>query len=102
MAGTHGRLTPPSQGQVFARDQGKAFTTGPYQGGYVFVLTGNVGAAGTVTFNHPLRVVPRHVEVISTIASEYPSRVCFSASSAASVTVKFESAQSTGGVLWIW
>lgn len=88
--------------QPFARDQGKPFTTGPYLGGYLYVLTGNVAGGGTVAFNHPLRVTPRHIEVVGTILSEYPSRVCFSAASAATVTVKFESAQSTGATLWIW
>lgn len=88
--------------QPFARDQGKPFTTGPYLGGYVFILTAPVIAGGTVAVSHPLRVNLRHVEVVSTALNEYPSRVCFSALTPATATVKFESAQSLGAALWLW
>ena len=88
--------------QPFARDQGKPFTTGPFLGGYVFVLVGSVAAGGSVAINHPLRVPPRHVEVISQILGEYPSRVAFSTNTPSVATVKFESAQSAGAALWMW
>jgi hypothetical protein len=88
--------------QPFARDQAKAFTTGPFLGGYVFVLTAGVAAGGSVNVDHPMRVLARHVEVVGQPLNEYPSRVTFSANTPARATVKFESAQSAGAALWLW
>lgn len=88
--------------QPFARDQARTFTTGPYLGGYVFVLTSPVAAGGTANVDHPMRVKARHVEVVGTPLGEYPARVCFAANTAARATVRFESAQSAGAALWIW
>jgi len=94
----------PGSPQPFARGQGQPLTTGPFLGGYVYKITSSVSAGGTVTFNHTLRATPRHVEVVSNTANlaEYPSRVAFTVLKSASVTVKFESAQSAGAFLWIW
>jgi hypothetical protein len=94
--------TPKGRDQPFARGQGRGFGTGPFLGGYLYALVVNVAAAGTLTIPHTLRVVPRHVEIVGTILSEYPSRVCFSTASPSSVTIVFESAQSAGATAWLW
>lgn len=91
-----------SQTQPFAIGQEKAFQTGPFLGGYVFVLTAPVAAGGTVAITHPMRVPPRHVEVVSTPNGTYPSRVCFSAKTGSTATVQFESAQPIGTAVWMW
>ncbi len=89
--------------QPFSNGQAHPFLTGPFLGGYLVAVAGAVGAGGTVTFNHPLRVKPRHVEVVGTALGDYPSRVCFVAGTTfAAAVVKFESAQAAGSTLWIW
>lgn len=92
----------PSSPQPFARGQGQPFQAGPWLGGQIFILASNVAAAGTVTLTHSLRVLPRHIEVLQPILGEYPSRLAITASSTATLTVKFESAQSAAAVLWLF
>jgi len=90
---------PPST-QPFARGQGQPFQAGPWLGGEIFILGSNVAAAGTVVLTHNLRVLPRSIQVLQPILGEYPSRLAITVSSTASLTVKFESAQSANAVLW--
>jgi hypothetical protein len=95
-------MATDSSEQPFARDQGKPFTTGPFLGGYIFVTTAAIAAGGNIAISHTLRVAPRHAEVIAQIIGEYPSRVTFTAKTATTATIKFESAQSIGASIWLW
>lgn len=88
--------------QPFARGQGQPFSSGPFLGGKTWILSSSVGAGGMVTFSHSLRVTPRHIEVVQPLPGEYPSRLAIMASDTEHVTVKFESAQSAGAVLFLW
>ncbi len=88
--------------QPFSRGQGQPFSSGPFLGGKTWILSSSVGAGGTVTFTHNLRVVPRHVEVVQPLLGEYPSRLAITAADNTNMTVKFESAQNAGAVLFLW
>lgn len=99
----HSRARPDAQPeQPFARGQEKAFVTGPFLGGYIFVTTGAILAAGTLAINHPMRVLARHAEVVGVPSGTYPSRVTFSANTRGTATIQFESAQPAGIAVWLW
>ena len=88
--------------QPFARGQEKAvFITGPYLGGFIYVLTTAVAAAGTVTVAPGF--TPRTVFVKAVPAGFYPSRVQQSAGpnwGPRNAVVIFESVQPVGTALF--
>lgn len=87
----------------FAIDQARQFQTGPFLGGYIYVLTAAVAAGGTVSVNNLLRTPPRVVDVLTTQSATYPSRVARGTPWNATVaTVLFESAQPIGTVLFFY
>jgi hypothetical protein len=89
--------------QPFAIGQATGFQTGPWLGGYVYVLTAPVGAAGTVTIAHTLRVSPRTVTVLGTASATYPSRVARGATwNGKQAQVVFESAQPAGTAVFLY
>jgi hypothetical protein len=89
--------------QPFARGQGTLFRSGPFLGGYAYILTAAVLAGGQISFPHTIRSIPRHVEVLNAPAGAFPSRVSVDATaSAANAVINFESAQAAGTSLWLY
>lgn len=77
--------------------------TGPFLGGYAYVLTAAVLAAGLITIAPGF--VPRHVEVVSVPTAVYPSRVQLGVGARRgprTTDVTFEQAQPIGTVLFLW
>lgn len=96
----------PNRGQAdqpYARGQGVVPSTGPYLGGFRYVLTAAVGAAGTITIAPGF--VPNHVEVESVPLAVYPSRVQLGVGARRgprATDVTFENAQPVGTVLFLY